>query len=294
MPDRVRDEVAEYFADPDGVDIGQRNVVVDLRSEADSGRVGCGRERHRDLRTEHVQVGRLAVERERAGFAESEGPEVLDEPAQHPGLLEDRVEVGLVRGMDPVEDRLDVAGDDRERRPQLVRDIGEQAPALGLVGLEPRGHRVEAADEVANGPRRGARNVDPGAVVAGLDPRRLIDELVQDVARAADRRAGADDRADHDDRHEERREADDMTGDAGRGHDPADDAGRDRDQPEDADHEQEAEEAAEAPPWPWPTAGRPALVGGPPRGPLPGPRRTPPRVPPAGRTAAHGRSSAKR
>ena len=60
--------------------------------------------------------------------------------------------VGLV---DAVEHRLDVALDHRQRRPELVADVGEQRPPLGLVGLEPGDHRVEAADEVAHRPRPG-------------------------------------------------------------------------------------------------------------------------------------------
>jgi hypothetical protein len=91
-----------------------------------------------------------------------------------------------VRLVDAVEDRLDVALDDRERRPQLVADVGEERPALGLAGLEPAGHRVEAADEVADGPRRAVRDRDPHGVVA------LFDLLGGDEQRVERRRARPD------------------------------------------------------------------------------------------------------
>ena len=49
-----------------------------------------------------------------------------------------------IRRVDAVDDRLEVALDDGQRRPQLVADVGEEGPPLALVGLEPLGHRVEA------------------------------------------------------------------------------------------------------------------------------------------------------
>ena len=49
----------------------------------------------------------------------------------------------LVEGMDAVDHRLEVALDDRERRAQLVGDVGEKTPALVVARLEPRRHLVE-------------------------------------------------------------------------------------------------------------------------------------------------------
>ena len=79
------------------------------------------------------------------GLGQGERPQVVDQPAEDARLVEDRaprcVRVGRI---DAVDDRLEVALDDGQRRPQLVADVGEQRPALALVGLEPLGHRVEA------------------------------------------------------------------------------------------------------------------------------------------------------
>ena len=71
------------------------------------------------------------------------GPQVVDEPLEHPGLLEDRGQVRLVGRIDAIEDGLEVAGDDREWRAQLVADVREERPPLFLVRLEPGGHGVE-------------------------------------------------------------------------------------------------------------------------------------------------------
>ena len=49
--------------------------------------------------------------------------------------------------VDAVEDRLEVALDDRHRRAELVADVGEQAATLAFVGLEPSHHRVETRGE---------------------------------------------------------------------------------------------------------------------------------------------------
>ena len=84
-----------------------------------------------------------------------------------------------VRRVDAVDDRLDVALDDRERRAQLVADVGEQPPALRLVDLEARRHRVERAAEIAQLARAAVDLRDTRRVVAGLDPPGRLDERVQ-------------------------------------------------------------------------------------------------------------------
>src|SRR2546425_9884600 len=55
----------------------------------------------------------------------------------------------LVGGMDAVDERLEVAPHDREGGPELVADIGEQAPPLLLTRTQAAGHRVERARERA-------------------------------------------------------------------------------------------------------------------------------------------------
>jgi hypothetical protein len=93
-------------------------------------------ERAADLRRKDREVRRLAVEREGARLGKAQRAQVLDKPRQHPRFLEDRAEVLGIGGIDPVHDRLGVALDDGQRRAQLVAHVGEEAAALGLVGLE--------------------------------------------------------------------------------------------------------------------------------------------------------------
>ena len=64
--------------------------------------------------------------------------------------------------VDAVDDRLEVAGDDRQRRAQLVADVGEQVAALLLVGLQAGGHGVEAAGELLDRREVGAGSCRPG------------------------------------------------------------------------------------------------------------------------------------
>ena len=65
-----------------------------------------------DLGRHDRQVGRLAMERQRAGLGQAERPQVLDQAGEHAGLLEDRSEMLRVRRVDAIDDRFDVALDD--------------------------------------------------------------------------------------------------------------------------------------------------------------------------------------
>ena len=80
----------------------------------------------------------------------------------------------VVARMDPVEHRLEPAAHDRERRAQLVRDVGEERAPLRVDRAEARAHRVERAGErahVAAAPLGHARRV-----VAALDLRGRLDQ----------------------------------------------------------------------------------------------------------------------
>ena len=54
---------------------------------------------------------------ERARFRDRDRAQIVDEARQHLRLVEDGLQMRLVRGMHPVDERLDVALDHRERRP---------------------------------------------------------------------------------------------------------------------------------------------------------------------------------
>ena len=71
------------------------------------------------------------MELERPGLGLGHRAQVVDEPAEDPGLLEDRREVLGVGRVDPVDERLDVALDHRQRRSQLVADVGHAAIGAG-------------------------------------------------------------------------------------------------------------------------------------------------------------------
>ena len=97
-------------------------------------------------------------------------------------------EVFGVGRVDAVDDRLEVALDDGQRRPQLVADLGQQGAALALVGLQARRHRVEAGTSWRTARRPRARP-DAHGVVAGLDRAGRLDELVERRGGRPERRA---------------------------------------------------------------------------------------------------------
>jgi hypothetical protein len=76
-----------------------------------------------------------------------------------------------------IDERLDVALHDRERRAELVGHVCQQAPALALAALQPRAHRVEGIRERAE--RTRAAGVDAHCVVAALDAFRRVDEIAE-------------------------------------------------------------------------------------------------------------------
>ena len=182
VAERVGDEVRQHFADPDRVDLDDREVAVDRRRDLHARGARRRLERADDIADQDVGVGRLGMEGERPGLREGEGPEVVDQPPEDPRLIEDDAEMGRVGRIDTVDDRLEVALDDGQRRPELVADVGQQRPALGLVGLEPRDHRVETVGQLAHHAQAAGRawaDIDPDRVVAGLDPARGVDQPVE-------------------------------------------------------------------------------------------------------------------
>ena len=154
-------------------------------AELDPGRRGDRLERANDVGDEDVRVGRFGVERERARLGQRERAQVVDEPAEHARLVEHDLDVGRIGRVDPVHDRLEVALDDGQRRPQLVADLGEEVAALALVGLEAGGHRVEAGHELAGRAAALARGPDADRVVAGFDPAGGVDQLVERRGRSS-------------------------------------------------------------------------------------------------------------
>src|SRR2546430_16258354 len=79
--------------------------------------------------------------------------------------------------MHTVDDGLDIALDDRERRPELVTHVGEEPAALLFASLEACAHRVERARERAHFARTAFG--DSGREVARLDPPGRADDVAE-------------------------------------------------------------------------------------------------------------------
>ena len=147
-----------------------------------------------DLPRDRGDVGGLAVERERAGVGEGQRPEVVEEAGHHRRLGEQRRDVVLVDRVDAVDHGLEAALDDRERRPQLVGDVGEHRATVVARPVESLGHRVERAREAADGPRAAGLHPDAGLAVGEAigrvgDLRERPHGRAEDAGRRAARRA---------------------------------------------------------------------------------------------------------
>ena len=111
------------------------------------------------------------MERQPPGVTEGQRAQVLDEPIERAGLLEEQQEVGVVARVDAVELGLDLGLQHGQRRAQLVGDVGQEPAAGVLRGVEPAGHVVECPAERADA------RVDPDGrtvrvVVAAADAAR--------------------------------------------------------------------------------------------------------------------------
>ena len=147
------------------------------------------------------------MQRERPALGQGERPEIVDEAAEDVRLVEDRGQVRLVCRMDAIDDRLEVALHDGQRCPQLVADIGEQAPPLALVRFEPICHRVEPAEQRADGAGRPPTLVHAHRVIASLDARDGCGEIVERLGHAAHSRSEPEQKEepkDQDDRADQR------------------------------------------------------------------------------------------
>ena len=114
-----------------------------------------------------------------------------------------------IRRVHPVRDRLGLAADDRQRRTQLMRDVGQERPSLLVDRFQPRRHRVERVSDRPDVGR--APFGDLRRIVARLDPARRVDEVVhrtRDPAHAAEHRDECDGEDDNHRQREERVNAD--------------------------------------------------------------------------------------
>ncbi len=126
--------------------------------------------------------------------------EVADEAGQPVGLGLDDLERGVarvgIRG-EPLPQRVDVAADRRQRRPQLMRH-GHQEVPLPLVRLrEPPGHLAEALREVTD-LVAGADRLDLDVVAPARDPvcgTRQREQRLRDAPREVQKEQSGDEQA---------------------------------------------------------------------------------------------------
>ena len=108
--------------------------------------------------------------------------------------VEQRGKVLVVRWMDPVQQRLQVALDHAQWRPQLVRHVCQEPAPLDGVLLEPLCHLVEGASQATDLARSALGHAR--AVVPRLDLSRRFDQV-------PDRRRRAPDAGSEQQRHED-------------------------------------------------------------------------------------------
>ena len=140
----VGDEVRERLAHARGVSRDRRRVrrpPARAISHAAPAR-GLG-EVLGDGVCQHREIDLLEVQRQRARLGLRDRRDIADEPLERLGVREDGAQVVVVARVDPVQHRLEPAAHDRERRAQLVRDVGEERAPLRVDRAEARAHRVE-------------------------------------------------------------------------------------------------------------------------------------------------------
>ena len=193
VDERVAQQVAQHLAQLVAVAEDQRRAV-DL--DADLAARGGGAPVVDGVADERGEV-ELGVRRVGHLVEAGQGQQVLDQHAHARGLVLDAphrlLDVGrLARGAHA--EQLGVAADRGQRRAQLVRGVGDEAPQAILAGLalaegplEAVEHRVERDAEAADlGPRVGRLDA-VGEVAAGDRARRVAHAVERQQADAHDR-----------------------------------------------------------------------------------------------------------
>ena len=168
--EQVRDELAQ----PCGV--GRHDQVVGrghVVSDAPDGRRSGVDQVSEEL--PHAQV--VDTQGCHAGVDARQVEEVVDEPAEAARLVEDSGQGVVVGRLDAVGEVLETSGQRGNGRAQLVRDGGDQRPALRVDVAQVGGHLVERAGQLAD--LVAGRGVDATRVVAARHPSRDLGHLPQ-------------------------------------------------------------------------------------------------------------------
>ena len=148
------------------------------------------------------QIGRLQVQRELSGLGLGELVQIVDQVAQVAGLV---VEVGdllFAQRVDVVQNRLQAALQDAERRAQLVGHVGHHVAAQGLAAPQGFAHLVEGGRHLDH--LGGAGRLDAAVEIARADVAGCFGQAVERGGEAAaHQNAGQDGRRPADDRRQQ-------------------------------------------------------------------------------------------
>ncbi len=174
---RIGQQVLHRLANAVGVHIDHRRRAQQFHAQGDA----LGRRQRRKARRavlyQPPQVGRLPVERQLARLGQSQLVQVAHQPRQVVGLVEQTRHLGLVEGVDAVEDGLQVAAQDVERIAQFVGHVGQQLPPQRLGLLQLPGHVVERLRHSPQLPA--AAHPHPVGQIAGGNGLRAARQLLQ-------------------------------------------------------------------------------------------------------------------
>ena len=178
VPERVVDEVAERLLEPQAVGVDDE-TVLGLDLQPPSLRRRDRREPRRDRVEERACRDRLARQRQLAAAGRREHEQVVREPHEPVGVGRGRGErraqlLGLAR---PPQRDLELGPEQRERRPQLVARVRDEAALALDPGVEAVEHPVqrprEARDLVVGGGHRQALPARLGRDLVRAPPHRL-------------------------------------------------------------------------------------------------------------------------
>ncbi len=208
VPRRVVEQVRDELPEPRRIAL--HGQVGRSRPDVEGDRLGADSGLRDGVLQQVGHADRLDGQRRHPSVDAGEVEQVLDQPTEPFGLVERRLQAGWVGFGDPVGQVLEQGAECGQRRPQLVRDVGDEVTSLAVDGGEVLSHRVERPSQLAD-LVAGARVHPPGVVA----PRHLAGHLChlpQGRRHADGEQLG--DRQRHQDRHRDAEPWRDRTSDA--------------------------------------------------------------------------------
>ncbi len=154
VPKPVAHQVVQDLVDsvrvPQGEEGGGGGLGGGLGGDANGALFGQGAEDVGHV-GHHVFHGQMLHDQgQTAGLGLGQLVEVLDQPGEDTGFVVDGGDLGLLQGVDAVEQGLEIALDHAERGAQFVGDVGHHALAQALLAVQVGGHAVEAGGQLAD------------------------------------------------------------------------------------------------------------------------------------------------